>query len=98
MQAELIDDGLDSKHQELVAEVDAELQARLKTKPQQTNKYINNIISADGNDWTSSVRPLVQPTYLSGTLTQHRVDEGHDGRLHVHLLPVAARTPVQVVQ
>lgn len=36
-------------------------------------------------------------SYLSSALTQHRIDEGHDGRFQVDLVPVTTRAAVQVV-
>lgn len=36
--------------------------------------------------------------YLSCSLTEDSIDEGHDGRLEADLVSVAACAPVQVVQ
>lgn len=35
-------------------------------------------------------------THVSGAVLERRVDEGHDGRLESHLVPVHAVTAVQV--
>lgn len=41
---------------------------------------------------------MVVGSHLPSSSVEHGVDEGHDGRLQVDLVSVAACTPVQLIQ
>lgn len=81
----LVEDWLDAQHQELVAQMDPEVQIVLRSDLTEDLKETNG----------SKKREKRNFAYLSCSLTENSIDEGHDGRLQADVTVVTCG-PVQV--